>query len=253
MRVVMNSDVLFWERPPRGIPHRLRDFCQQSAAAGARVELVDPLLEDYVEAERRASLHLSPQASKKADEMRDLVIWALSLRIARESGRAMLVSRDEVHSGNLGKDEASTNGLLRASSLEDALELLGRETPAGSLARTLLAAVWQPLREAGLPITTGVVIRRLERLSFLADAAGHTGGTFALVTDAAASGSLSAWTSIRQVGPHRIAVDLEDITLDGAQWQSGSISLEVDGELPVRWTPTRDRLVALRSVIQREQ
>jgi len=235
MRVVMNSDVLFWERPPRGIPHRLRDFCQQSAAvgarivlprtvvlecqrlrseaaedhktqlrnatillasfgvtvppfdpealavpedlpdlltaAGARVELVDPLLEDYVEAERRASLHLSPQASKKADEMRDLVIWALSLRIARESGRAMLVSRDEVHSGNLGKDEASTNGLLRASSLEDALELLGRETPAGSLARTLLAAVWQPLREAGLPITPGVVIRRLERLSFLADAA----------------------------------------------------------------------------------
>src|SRR5580658_5524301 len=54
---------------------------------GVKVEVEDPTLDDYRDAERRASLHLAPQPpGSKSDEMRDLVIWAVALRIATRDG-----------------------------------------------------------------------------------------------------------------------------------------------------------------------
>ena len=73
--------------------------------------------------------------------MRDLVIWMVALRVARRDGGAILVSRDEVHTEERGDEEARSAGLLRARSWDEALEQLGRESPAGALARQLLEAV----------------------------------------------------------------------------------------------------------------
>lgn len=70
-------------------------------ATGVTVEVVTPTLEDYNDAHRRACLHLSPEPPKDPgdkkeaqDEMRDLVIWSVCVRLAREQGGALLVSHD---------------------------------------------------------------------------------------------------------------------------------------------------------------
>jgi hypothetical protein len=63
------------------------DLITALRGAGIAVEAHDPTLEDYRDAERRASLHLSPRSKdSKSDEMRDLVIWAVALRIAAQFG-----------------------------------------------------------------------------------------------------------------------------------------------------------------------
>jgi hypothetical protein len=98
------------------------DIATALRGTGIAVEIEDPTLEDYRDAERRASLHLAPQSpDAKSDEMRDLIIWALALRIAARDGTAMLVSRDTIHSDEGGSEEARASRLLRAKTLEDAL------------------------------------------------------------------------------------------------------------------------------------
>jgi hypothetical protein len=78
-------------------------------ATGVQLEVENPKLEDYRNAERRACLHLSPQPPEtKSDEMRDLVIWEVALRVAKRDGKAILVSRDHVHSDERG-DKSQKN------------------------------------------------------------------------------------------------------------------------------------------------
>jgi hypothetical protein len=81
------------------------DIVTALQATGITVEVQDATLDDYQDAERRASLHLAPQSiDAKTDEMRDLVIWATALRIARRDGAAILISRDDVHAGESGSE-----------------------------------------------------------------------------------------------------------------------------------------------------
>jgi hypothetical protein len=99
------------------------EFLKALAATGIRVEIEEPSLEDYQNAEKRACLHLPPQPpNTKYDEMRDLVIWEIALRLSKKHGKAILPSRDEVHSHDRGADEANGVGLLRANSLDEALD-----------------------------------------------------------------------------------------------------------------------------------
>jgi hypothetical protein len=114
-----------------------------------------PTNDEFVEAHRRAALHLSPHPSgnTKSDEMRDLVIWMQAIRLAREGGRAMLISRDGLHTNSLGDDEATAAGLFRISKLDDAVEHLEVRTPAGKEFERLLNEVWVDLvaKEPDLP------------------------------------------------------------------------------------------------------
>lgn len=57
-----------------------------------------------------------------------------------------------LHTHERGDGEAGSAGLIRASSIEDALEVLQVETPSGRLFSSLLAPAWEALREAGLPV-----------------------------------------------------------------------------------------------------
>src|SRR5205809_277713 len=151
-------------------------------ATGIQVEVVDPLLEDYQEAERRACLHLPPQApNAKSDEMRDLVIWAVAIRLARRDGRAILISRDTVHSDDRGAAEAEASGLLRAEDFDAALDLIGRENPAGAAARAMMDVVWGHLRAAGLPLPAEATSLKVTSLSFIADEEGITRGELSFV------------------------------------------------------------------------
>src|SRR5262245_6138244 len=189
MRIILNSDILYTQRPlMTGLPAHLDRFCREAASAGAFlvvprttlleiernerhsveeaitkisnavtvldswginlegldprqlvrpgdviealratgivVEVEEPSLNDYREAERKACLHLPPRPPEtESDEMRDLIIWVTALRLARKDGQAILVSRDEIHTHERGGAEAEEHGLLRARTLDEALDL----------------------------------------------------------------------------------------------------------------------------------
>ena len=178
------------------------DIATALRGTGAAVETCDPTLGDYREAERRACLHLPPQPpDTQTDEMRDLVIWAFALRIAKRDGSAMLVSRDSLHSDSRGRDEAEATRLYRAKNFAEASEILGRETPAGKLARQVLATVWGAARAAGLPLPSEVLVTRFTDLQFTVDEAGHSGGNLGIVVCSGEGPEFSARIRVRQAQP----------------------------------------------------
>ena len=103
-------------------------------STGASVEVEEPGLEDYREAEKRAALHLAPHPPLgDSDEMRDLVIWQVALRVAKRDGSALIVSRDEVHVHERGSGEAAAALLHRAKRFEEAVEVLLQNSPIAAL------------------------------------------------------------------------------------------------------------------------
>lgn len=181
--------------------------------------------------------------------MRDLIIWAIALRVARQHNGAILVSRDKVHSGDLGADEATQANLFRARTLDDALDQLGSASPAATLARAVLAIIWDELKGAGLPLPTDVPLRRFLRLHFVADDEGHanTRLSFEIATT---EGKLTGDAHIFQATPSTIQANLTGLALDGQQWGPGSLNLTANHQLPEITSPSTDRLADLRSIIE---
>ena len=184
--------------------------------------------------------------------MRDLVIWEIAIRIAKADGEAILLSRDQVHSGPLGREEAESAGLLRTAQVDEALEILGLRTPGGDLARSLLEAVWKELHNAGLPIPEEPTLRGVLDFSFESDHSGHVGGTFRFQATTEA-GPLRAKAEIKQVAPKEVTVSLSEISLTGRQWESGALFLTVPIDLPTWTTPAEERLAALRETLEDEE
>lgn len=134
----------------------------------ADVEIVNPTLEDFEDAHRRACLHESPQQpDSKSDEMRDLIIWAVALKVAAADGGALLVSRDVVHSHNRGDSEASDANLARVSSMEQALDYLDVRTVAGEQLEAMLAAFWSPLAAEGVPVGRAPMLLSAKGVQFI--------------------------------------------------------------------------------------
>lgn len=142
-------------------------------ANGVAVEVISPTLDDYNDAHRRACLHLSPQppppSDKKQgeDEMRDLVIWSISVRIAREEGGALLMSRDKIHVGDLGQEEARSVSLTVVDSVEDVLRFFRIETPDAKLFIEMLTPVWSKLPALGVAVPPDVAVSDVRNARFL--------------------------------------------------------------------------------------
>ena len=220
------------------------------AAMRIPFEIETPTLADYQDAERRACLHLPPhEPETKSDEMRDLVIWAVALRVAKRRGAAILVSRDGVHSGARGSDEAAGHGLRRASNFDEAVELLGRDSPSTKLAKDLLGLAWGRMRALGLPLPERPTIRKLSNASFKHDAAGHTMGSFTFAVKSAA-GELSAHLDISQSAAGTVGIDLTAVTLDGLPWKTGSASSTIEGTLPILPGADAETLRELRGILE---
>lgn len=229
------------------------DLISALQATGIPVEIHAATFDDYRDAERRASLHLAPQPpDTKTDEMRDLVIWAIAVRIARRDTVAMLASRDEIHSDERGSEEAMAAGLLRAKTLDDALDQLGRVSPATALARSVLAAIWGELKATGMPLPEDVPLRRFSRLQFVADDEGHvnTRLSFEITTG---EGKLSGDAHIFQATPSTIQANLKVLKLEGQQWGEGTLSLSTEHQLPKITSPAGNRMADLRNIIEGKQ
>jgi hypothetical protein len=219
-------------------------------ATGARVEILDPTLDDYRDAERRACLHLAPLAGdEKSDEMRDLIIWAVALRIAKQDGGAILVAKDRVLAGDLGSEEARAVGLKRAKDTNEAREMMGGISPSGKLAISVLKTVADELRLAGLPLPEEATSDQFSDLQFVTDDSGHANTTLKLRVPTAL-GVLVGNVHIFQARPLRIQVDLTGLRIGDEHWKDGSLSLTVEGELPKFARPLGERLAGLLDIIK---
>lgn len=232
---------------------RKKDFVEALSEAGIRVEVEDASLEDFQDAERRASLHLSPQPpNTKTDEMRDLVIWKIALRLAKKHGKAILVSRDVVHSHDRGAAEANAAGLLRADSLDEALDLLGRESPSAKLVHSILETIWPALLKAELPVPRQVAIRRVLKPDFTSTASGRANANFGFVIDGP-EGEFAGRANVRQVASDCVYVALRDVTVNEAPWKNGQVELKFAGELPQVAASLGERLSDLEEIIGRQK
>ena len=195
-------------------------------------------------------MHLCPQApDTKSDEMRDLIIWAVALRLAKHDSGAILVSRDEVHAHERGSAEANAAKLHRAKTFDEALDLLGSVSPAATLARSVLGTISNELRSAGLPLPQEVPAGRFSSLLFAADEDGraNTNLNFELSTD---DGTLSGSILLFQADPAIIGVDLTELRMGGQPWKTGELSITVPGELPKITHPLGERITELRDLIR---
>lgn len=144
------------------------DLMELISRLGVAAEVTKPTLDEFEDAHRRACLHEEPHPPDvKSDEMRDLVIWAVALRLSLEHNGAILVSRDVVHTHRRGDAEALASQLIRAESIEDALECLQVQTPAGKLILELLTPAWSALRDRGLPLVVQPRLRAVARPVFV--------------------------------------------------------------------------------------
>lgn len=115
-----------------------------------------PTENDYSIAHRKACLREPPHPpDTKSDEMRDLVIWEISLRISRKNGGALLLSRDEVHKHHRGDIEASESHLIRSDDFQRAYESLSIQTDSAKKVQDLLDRVWRKLVSSELPLVEG--------------------------------------------------------------------------------------------------
>jgi len=225
------------------------DVLTTLSATGVNVETVDPTLTEYRAAEERACLRLAPHPPEaKSDEMRDLVIWEVALGIARRDGAAILLSRDNLHSDDRGAEESRAAGLLRAKTVEEALDLLGSASPAAVRAREILSIVWSSLCSAGLPLEETMTVQRVSNVEFVADAEGRLSSTlhFSAPSD---GGEFEAVLGVAQRDPHTIEVELREMQLDGRPWGPGTTILSADGELPRADGSGQEELEELRRLI----
>lgn len=229
---------------------RRGDLVALLRSTGIAVEVEEPLLEDYQEAERRACLHLPPQPpDTQSDEMRDLVIWAVALRLARRDGKAILVSRDHVHIHERGRAEAETHGLICVKTFDEVLDFIDHESPSGAWGRSVLTRVWTNLRTAGLPLPTEVSIRRTTNLVLHSDAEGRGSGKFDFslnITD----GQLLGTVHVEQIVPDQIRIELRNLRLNDEHWEPQELTIDVQGELPRIVQPASARLQKLRAMLE---
>ncbi len=219
---------------------------------GVKVEIVEPTLEDYHDAHLRACLHLNPQPpGRKSDEMRDLLIWVMALRLAKDGG-GILLSRDEVHTHDRGNEEADTAGLLRANDIGEGLELLGVESPSGKLVRILLDPIWQDLRNAELPLPPTIGLRKVENATFVRGERGIESAKFDLHLGSLSGGMLKASVDIAIQGEDITDVTIRQINVDGELWRDGALTIRTNKNVPLVASSSEEALAALREVLGEE-
>jgi hypothetical protein len=205
-----------------------------ASAIGVAVEVVRPTLEDFEDAHRRACLHESPQPpDAKSDEMRDLVIWAIALRLSRLDRGALLVSKDVVHTHDRGHDEARLAGLERVDSPEEALALLEVQTPAARAMEELLHPAWNALRLAGLPTPAAPRLRRVTNAVFVQGTDGIASASCDLAIQGEAGQEITANVSL-EISSDSEVVHLSSIVVAGSPL----------ADLQVEVRPTKPRIEA---------
>ena len=230
-------------------------FCQ----AGVKARVEETTLDDFRDAERRAAMHLPPvpprrtpsgkQDTDNSDEMRDLVIWAVACRLAVANGGAVLLSRDKVHSGSLGRSEADEIRLLRAIDFTDALGMVGAETPAGSMAVGFLGEAWDQLRQAGIPLRNEVAIKTISGVSFVQGAAVLASARFRFGCDTDSDRRFSADVHVYDIDATHFRLTTVASTLDNKKAPTLNVEVRVERHVTATAGDVEERLSDLRDIL----
>lgn len=199
--------------------------------------------------DRRTGFFNEIRPTAESDEMRDLVIWAFSVRLATDDGGAILVSRDEVHTHERGDDEATDVGLHRARNFDDALEILGTAGAPGELVRQLLEPLWEDLRKAGLPLSEEPSIQLVSGVSFVQGEAGIRLARFEFRARTREGGDLRAKLEIHRDGGVVRRIVASNVRIDGMRWERKEVAVEPNRRIDLGELPAEERLRALRDVL----
>ena len=192
------------------------DLIQLIKATGISCVLEEPTKNDYENAHRRACLRETPHPpDTKSDEMRDLIIWEISLRVARENSGAILMSRDEVHTHHRGDKEASEYGLIRCDSIERAYESLSIETVSGQKIKELIRKVWNKIIDSNLPIVDGGQVVSITKPIFIDTDRGSSIVTCNAKFHTGDGKELTSLLSIEFTDDHPFVVEFKDTKING--------------------------------------
>lgn len=215
----------------------------------------EPVFEDLREAHKRACLHQSPHPPNiKSDEMRDLVIWVIALRLASRDGGALLISRDEVHTHERGDNEANQVRLVRVRSVEEALEFLDVETPAGRLIKELLEMVWVDLLDAGLPLTPMFSLMGISGARFIQGVHGPSLVSFTFKAKTPDGRMIQALARIDTVDGIITRATLSEITVEGEAWQEKPLPLVISTNkaFSLELDDFQERIGALKALLEEQ-
>jgi len=208
----------------------------------------EPTMEDFMEAHRRTCLHECPHPpDAKSHEMRDLVIWMIALRLASQDGGALLISGDKVHVHSRGDDEAASVRLERVKSIEDALDYLNIETPAGKLIKQLLAPVWSDLVEAGLPVPGQMSPMGMSQTRFIQGIRGPSFAYCILRARTSDKRMLEAATEIHADDGMITKVILSNISVENKPWRETQLVITPHKIFTTEQDDYVERLNALRA------
>jgi hypothetical protein len=211
-------------------------------------EVVTPTLEDYEDAHRRASLREAPHPAKiKSDEMRDLVIWAIAVRLSREDGRAILLSKDEVHVNSSGHEESAQVGLVRLGSVQEALEYMEISTPAGELMEGMLSSWWNELRAEGLPIGLHPSLRTVSDVQFIQGRSGPAQANGSIKLQGDHDASITADVEMRLPENATASLSLTNILVD--KKPHAPIHVTHQKSVPKASVDYEERMQSLRDIL----
>lgn len=217
---------------------------------GVEVVVEEPTIEDFQEAHKRACLHALPHpGDAKSDEMRDLLIWMIALRLALQDGGALLISRDRVHVNPRGDDEAIQARLVRVASIEEALEYFDVATPAGSLIEQLLQPVWNDLINAGLPVTRPMSLTGISQCRFVQGVRGPSFASCILKAKATGGETLQAATEIHADDGLISQVIVSDILVESEPFEERQITVTPNKEFRIEHDDYAERLGALKAIL----
>jgi hypothetical protein len=228
-------------------PSSLIDLIQQH---GVRVSELDPTYDELQEAHRRAALHELPHPpDAKSDEMRDLVIWAQAVNVARREGGAILVSMDHLHTHERGDAEANEVGLVRLKTVDAVLEHFDVQTPAARRIDELLRAAWPSLHDAEPTLPAEIDVTKVSRASFLQGDVGLARASADVTVTAGNGEQVEASVEFEFDGGRVRAVRLDDLRVSGnaLQMAEATPNLVVDHEDQ----PSPGRLAELRAILRR--
>lgn len=212
---------------------------------GVTVELVIPVEDELRQAHRRACLHQPPLSKdSKGNEMRDLVIWLIALRVAREDGEAVLMSADRVHNAEVGKAEAKTARLNVADNIESGMELLELKSPSTEFARKLMEPAWALLENAGLGAEMPIVIRSVRDSRFVQGAGVIGEASFSMKAITEDGRELVATVELHTDNGHQ-RVALSSVQFDGQPQPD----VAIDFAASLNLEDYRNRLSSLKDIV----
>jgi hypothetical protein len=203
------------------------DLIQLIRATDISCTLEEPTKNDYDNAHRKACLRENPHPpDTKSDEMRDLVIWEISLRIAKENNGAILMSRDEVHTHHRGDKEACECELIRCNSIERAYESLSVETVSAQKIKELIAKVWNEIINSTLPISDGDQVVSIRNPIFIDTKSGTTIVNCNVNFQSGDGKKIASSLSIQFTDSQPLVLEFKDIISDKSSFEDFTLKFD---------------------------